>query len=74
MIRLGINGYGRIGRVIHRICDLNTKISFVSINNINPDIDNITYLANYDSTYGPRNQKLSVENYYGLIRMSLGNI
>ncbi len=26
----------------------------VSINDINPDINNLAYLANYDSTYGPR--------------------
>ena len=59
MIRIGINGYGRIGRVIHRISDLNPNISIVAINDINPDINNIAYLSNYDSTYGPRDTKIS---------------
>jgi glyceraldehyde 3-phosphate dehydrogenase len=60
MIKIGINGYGRIGRVIHRICDRNRNISVVSINDINPDIHNIAYLANYDSTYGPRDERIRV--------------
>ena len=62
MINIGINGYGRIGRVLHRICDLHPEIHLLAINDINPDINNIAYLANYDSTYGPRAEKLIVEN------------
>lgn len=62
MIKIGINGYGRIGRVIHRICDLYENLNVVAINDINPDINNIAYLANYDSTYGPREQKLIVKD------------
>tara|TARA_B100001250_G_scaffold300104_1_gene261795 strand:- start:29938 stop:30966 length:1029 start_codon:yes stop_codon:yes gene_type:complete len=61
-ITIGINGYGRIGRVIHRICDQFPNISVCAINDINEDIENIAYLANYDSTYGPRDTKLFVEN------------
>ena len=61
MIRIGINGYGRIGRVIHRISDQNANIKLVAINDINPDINNIAYLSNYDSTYGPRETKITPE-------------
>lgn len=61
MIRIGINGYGRIGRVIHRISDQNPNIKLVAINDINPDINNIAYLSNYDSTYGPRETKITPE-------------
>tara|TARA_B100001123_G_scaffold135361_2_gene157021 strand:- start:28279 stop:29343 length:1065 start_codon:yes stop_codon:yes gene_type:complete len=60
-VNIGINGYGRIGRVIHRICDENPNIEVLAINDINEDIDNVAYLANYDSTYGPRNDKLIVD-------------
>lgn len=60
-LNIGINGYGRIGRVIHRICDDIKNINVVAINDINEDINNIAYLANYDSTYGPREEKLIVE-------------
>jgi len=33
----------------------------VAINDINPDINNLAYLANYDSTYGPRETLLVSE-------------
>ena len=61
-VNIGINGYGRIGRVIHRICDENPNIDVLAINDINEDINNVAYLANYDSTYGPRANKLSVKS------------
>jgi glyceraldehyde 3-phosphate dehydrogenase len=51
-IRIGINGFGRIGRAITKI---NTKYNYfelVLINDINPYIDNLAYLFKYDSTYG----------------------
>jgi glyceraldehyde 3-phosphate dehydrogenase len=62
MINIGINGYGRIGRVIHRIADLHSNLNVVAINEVNPDINNIAYLANYDSTYGRRELFLNVNN------------
>ena len=62
MINIGINGYGRIGRVLHRLVDLNPNLNVVAINDINPDINNIAYLANYDSTYGHRDTFLSVKD------------
>ncbi len=56
-MNIGINGYGRIGRIIHRIISDSRDIRLVAINDINPDINNIAYLANYDSTYGPLSDK-----------------
>ena len=44
MIRVGINGFGRIGRVISRIIQAKEDIEVVIINDINPDINNIAYL------------------------------
>lgn len=64
MINIGINGYGRIGRVIHRIADLNSNLNVIVINDINPDINNIAYLANYDSTYGRRDFFLNVKDNF----------
>ena len=32
MINIGINGYGRIGRVLHRIADLHSNLNVVAIN------------------------------------------
>lgn len=50
--KLGINGFGRIGRTIARVNALKDYFKLVAINDINPQIDNMTYLLRYDSTYG----------------------
>jgi glyceraldehyde 3-phosphate dehydrogenase len=52
MMRVGINGYGRIGRAIHRISEKTKAFDVVVINDINPDNKNIAYLLQYDTTYG----------------------
>lgn len=51
-IRVGINGIGRIGRHILKICTLSSDIEVVGINEINPDIENWCYMLNYDCIYG----------------------
>jgi len=51
-LRVGINGLGRIGRAIFRINDSRGLFDIVLINDINPDIGNLAYLLQYDSTYG----------------------
>lgn len=50
--RLGINGFGRIGRNVARINALKKHFDLVAINEINPDVDNLAYLLKYDSTLG----------------------
>ena len=52
MIKVGINGLGRIGRAIFRVNQLKKYFDVVVINDINPDIDNIAYTLNYDTLYG----------------------
>ena len=64
MINIAINGYGRIGRAIHRLALSNSNLNVVAINDINPDINNIAYLLNYDSTYGPLKEKAYVKDDY----------
>jgi glyceraldehyde 3-phosphate dehydrogenase len=51
MVRVGINGFGRIGRAIYRANLEKQAFVLVAINDINPDIHNIAYTANYDSLY-----------------------
>jgi glyceraldehyde 3-phosphate dehydrogenase len=51
MLRVGINGFGRIGRAIYRAHYDNADFEIVAINDINPDIANIAYTINYDSLY-----------------------
>ena len=52
MIKIFINGFGRIGRSIFKIIKDEKNIGVVGINDTNPDIENICYQLNYDSTYG----------------------
>ena len=49
-LRVGINGFGRIGRAIYRINSQKDYFEVVAINDINPDIKNIAYLLKYDTT------------------------
>ena len=55
MIKIGINGFGRIGRLVFRaICDeglLGKEIEVVAVNDLVP-ADNLAYLLRYDSTQG----------------------
>ena len=52
MLRVGINGLGRIGRSIYRVNRKKKVFDIVVINDINPDLENIAYTLNYDTLYG----------------------
>jgi glyceraldehyde 3-phosphate dehydrogenase len=52
MIRVGINGLGRIGRALLRNMLKQGMCKVTAVNDINPDIENLAYLIKYDSTYG----------------------
>jgi len=52
-IRIGINGFGRIGRTVFRIIMANPdKFDLVGINLRNANMDYIVYSATYDSVHG----------------------
>jgi glyceraldehyde 3-phosphate dehydrogenase len=55
MIKIGINGFGRIGRLVFRaICDqglLGKEMDVVAVNDLVP-ADNLAYLLKYDSIQG----------------------
>lgn len=56
MIRVAINGYGRIGRVAHRVIleKYTSEIEVVAINaGSSTDIKGWMYLLKYDTSYGP---------------------
>lgn len=64
MIRVAINGYGRIGRVAHRvILQKHTDvIEVVAINaGSSTDLKGWKYLLQYDSVYGPLLKEVQVE-------------
>jgi len=50
-VRVAINGFGRIGRLVFRAGLQNPEIEFVCINDLVP-IEAIAYLLKYDSTHG----------------------
>ncbi len=62
MIKIGINGFGRIGRLVFRaICDqglLGKEIDVVAVNDLVP-ADNLAYLVKYDSTQGRAKEEVS---------------
>src|SRR3954469_16075148 len=62
MTKIGINGFGRIGRLVFRaICDqglLGKEIEVVAVNDLVP-ADNLAYLLKYDSIQGGFNKEVS---------------
>ena len=63
-IKIGINGFGRIGRVILRILMKNPeKFDVCGINLRKADVDYMVYLLKYDSVF--RNFEGTVENLDG---------
>ncbi len=50
-IKIGINGFGRIGRLVFRVAVNNPKMEVVGINDL-VDVDYMAYMLKYDSTHG----------------------
>jgi len=50
-IRIGINGFGRIGRLVYREALRRGDIEVVAINDLVP-AENLAYLVNYDTMHG----------------------
>ena len=58
-IKIGINGFGRIGRLVFRAASKNKNIQVVGINDL-IDTNYISYLLRYDTTHGRFNGSVSV--------------
>ncbi len=50
-VRIAINGFGRIGRMVVRAANNNQNVEIIAINDLVPS-DNLAYLLKYDSTHG----------------------
>ena len=61
MVKIGINGFGRIGRLAMRAALEHPGVDIVAVNDINPDINNMAYLIKYDSTYGRLKEPVAVD-------------
>lgn len=51
MIKVGINGFGRIGRFVFRAAQKRTDIQVVAINDLMP-VDYLAYMLKYDTMHG----------------------
>lgn len=59
-IRIGINGFGRIGRLVFRVAVDRKDIEVVGINDL-IDVDYMAYMLKYDSTHGKFKGKVEVK-------------
>lgn len=64
MFRVGINGFGRIGRSVFKHLISDSEISVVMVNDPGMNVDNAAYLYNYDSIYGRAPERCTVEDDY----------
>ena len=58
-VKLGINGFGRIGRIVFRETFNRNNVEVVAINDL-LDVDHLAYLLKYDSVHGRFNGKVEV--------------
>ena len=68
MIKLGINGFGRIGRMVFRAAveNFGNDITVVGINDL-LDPDYLAYMLKYDSVHGQFNHDIQVEGNYMIV-------
>ncbi len=68
MIKVGINGFGRIGRMVFRAAveNFSNDIQIVGINDL-LDPDYLAYMLKYDSVHGPFNGDVKVEGNFMIV-------
>jgi len=59
-IRVGINGFGRIGRITFRAILKRDDIEVVAVNDL-LDVEHLAYLLKYDSVHGKLNDQISTK-------------
>ena len=60
-IKIGINGFGRIGRIVFRAAQHRDDIEVVGINDL-IDVEYMAYMLKYDSTHGRFNGTVEVKD------------
>ena len=60
-INIGINGFGRIGRLVFRSAINNNNFKVISINDL-LDIEHLAYLLKYDSVHGSFDGSVEISN------------
>ena len=59
-LKLGINGFGRIGRMVFRASLQNDNVEVVAINDL-LDVEHLAYLLKYDSVHGTCSASIEIE-------------
>ncbi len=60
-MKIGINGFGRIGRIAFRIASQRENIEIVAVNDL-LDVDHLAYLLQYDSVHGKFDGTIEVKD------------
>ena len=61
MIKIGINGFGRIGRLVFRAAANRPNVQVVGINDL-IDVEYMAYMLKYDSTHGQFDGEVAVKD------------
>jgi glyceraldehyde 3-phosphate dehydrogenase len=61
MIRIAINGFGRIGRTFFRIAFERPELEIVALNDLG-EPENLAYLLRYDTVYGRYHKEVKIED------------
>ncbi|WP_299527405.1 type I glyceraldehyde-3-phosphate dehydrogenase [uncultured Lutibacter sp.] len=60
-VKIGINGFGRIGRIAFRVAASRPNVEVVGINDL-LDVEHLAYLLKYDSVHGKFDGTIDVKN------------
>ena len=60
-LKIGINGFGRIGRLVFRESVKRDNVEVVAINDL-LDVEHLAYLLEYDSVHGRFDGSVAVKN------------
>ena len=60
-VKIGINGFGRIGRIAFRIASERPNVEVVGINDL-LDVEHLAYLLKYDSVHGQFKGSIEIKN------------
>ena len=60
-IKIGINGFGRIGRLVFRSAIENDDFEVICVNDL-LEVEHLAYLLKYDSVHGPFNGSVEILN------------
>ena len=59
--KIGINGFGRIGRIAFRVAMENKDVEVVGVNDL-LEVEHLAYLLKYDSVHGKFNGTVEVKD------------